>query len=58
MHHRVAVRSASSQYDDMCIQSSGFDGIRITNNTMIDCVEGFIQVYSELQEVDIQIKAV
>ncbi|MEE2811848.1 MAG: hypothetical protein VX627_02325 [Candidatus Thermoplasmatota archaeon] len=27
-------------------------------NTMIDCVEGFIQVYSELQEVDIQIKAV
>jgi hypothetical protein len=27
-------------------------------NTMIDCVEGFIQVYSELREVDIQIKAV
>ncbi|MDP6889433.1 MAG: hypothetical protein QF454_05330 [Candidatus Thalassarchaeaceae archaeon] len=27
-------------------------------NSMIDCVEGFIQIYSELQEVDIQIKAV
>ena len=34
------VRSPSIYYDDMCIQTSGFDDVEISGNTMIDCGVG------------------
>ena len=42
MHYRVPQSTSSAVfYDDMCIQSAGFDNVRITGNTMIDCGVGF-----------------
>ena len=42
MHYRVPESTSSAVfYDDMCIQSAGFDNVRITGNTMIDCGVGF-----------------
>jgi len=40
VHHRTAVRSSTSQLADMCIRSSGFDGVTITGNDFIDCGVG------------------
>ena len=34
------VRASSIYYDDMCIQTSGFDDVEISGNTMIDCGVG------------------
>ena len=34
------VRASSIYYDDMCIQTSGFDDVEISGNTMIDCGAG------------------
>ena len=42
MHYESTtnVRSSSIFYDDMCIQTSGFDDVLISGNTMIDCGAG------------------
>ena len=41
-HYRVPESTSSAVfYDDMCIQSAGFDNVRITGNTLIDCGVGF-----------------
>ena len=34
------VRASSIYYDDMCIQTSGFDDVEISGNTMVDCGVG------------------
>ncbi len=39
-HYRTAVRASSSQLQDICIQTSGFDHVRIINNTFTDCGVG------------------
>jgi len=39
MHYESStnVKSTSIFYDDMCIQTSGFDDVEISGNTMVDC---------------------
>ncbi|MDP6899294.1 MAG: type IV pilin [Candidatus Thalassarchaeaceae archaeon] len=40
VHYRSSEKSTSIFYDDMCIQSSGYDDVVIENNVMVDCGVG------------------
>ena len=46
MHYRKASKSSAIFYDDMCIQSAGFDDVVIEGNTMVDCGVGVFVPYN------------
>jgi flagellin-like protein len=46
MHYRSSEKSNSIFYDDMCIQSAGFDDVSITGNTFVDCGVGVFVPYN------------
>ena len=46
MHYRSSEKSPAIFYDDMCIQSAGFDDVVIEGNTMVDCGVGVFVPYN------------